>query len=157
MTHCINPECSRLAEPGLDVCAPCYFRHAPPKPRVARHHRTAQRVRIDPDERFLSRLSIPSDPSACHEWTGARDPSGYGIARIGDTLVRAHRYAWTRVNGPVPAGMVVCHHCDNPPCCNEAHLWLATQGENIRDSMAKGRWHHGRAVTASPGVTVPCR
>ena len=147
MAHCINPECSRLAELGMDVCAPCYFRHAPPKPRVTRHRESGQRVSLTPDERFLARIAVPSDPSACHKWTGARDASGYGIARIGDTLVRAHRYAWSRVNGPIPAGKVICHTCDNPPCVNLDHLWPGTQGENIRDSVAKGRWRHAR-ITA---------
>ena len=128
--------CSRLAEIGLEVCAPCYFRHAPPKPRAPRREPAR---RMNPDQRFLARVSIPSDPSACQEWMGARDPHGYGIARIGDTLVRAPRYAWTRVHGPIPAGKVICHTCDNPPCVNVDHLWIGTQGENVRDAMAKGR------------------
>ena len=33
---------------------------------------------------------------------------------------------------------VVMHHCDNKPCCNPAHLKIATQGENMRDKWAKG-------------------
>lgn len=31
------------------------------------------------------------------------------------------------------------HTCDNPPCCNPAHLRCGTQKENIEDKYTKGR------------------
>jgi hypothetical protein len=27
---------------------------------------------------------------------------------------KAHRWTWTQAFGPIPDGMLVCHHCDNP-------------------------------------------
>jgi len=48
--------------------------------------------------------------------------------------------------------MFACHHCDNPPCCNPAHLFEGTNAENMRDSLNKGlapigERHHASVVT----------
>jgi hypothetical protein len=43
------------------------------------------------------------------------------------------------VNGPIPDGAWVLHRCDNPPCCNPAHLFLGDAAANVADMVAKGR------------------
>jgi hypothetical protein len=74
-----------------------------------------------------------------------RDHHGYG--QIGLSFPRrlayAHRIAWELTNGPIPAGEFICHHCDNPPCCNPSHLFPGTQADNMRDAKCKGRIARG--------------
>lgn len=41
--------------------------------------------------------------------------------------------------------MHVLHSCDNPPCCNPAHLFLGTNADNTADRHAKGRDARGAA------------
>jgi hypothetical protein len=81
-------------------------------------------------------------PSGCWEWTGLRDKNGYGKLTIKSRRpapFMAHRLAYEHVHGAIPAGMFVCHTCDNPPCCNPDHLWIGSNRDNQLDASAKGR------------------
>ena len=89
--------------------------------------------------RFWAKVNIGA-PNECWLWTASRNGrAGYGNAVVGRRCVGAHRVAWSLTNGPIPDGLVVMHSCDNPPCCNPAHLSVGTNGDNIRDAAAKGR------------------
>lgn len=94
---------------------------------------------FDPEKRLWPRVNKGS-PSECWEWTGARTEAGYGILTIKYKNYLAHRLAW-ELHGKtkIPDGVFICHHCDNPPCCNPAHLFLGTQADNLRDASIKGR------------------
>lgn len=75
----------------------------------------------------------------CWLWMGLRSRDGYGRARYQDKYWRAHRLVWALSGNELPPGMHVCHHCDNPACCNPAHLFLGTDLDNARDKISKGR------------------
>jgi len=81
----------------------------------------------------------------CWPWTAARDQCGYGQFGLGsrsdgsNDSFPANRVAWTIACGPVPVGLCVLHHCDNPPCQNPRHLWLGTRADNTFDMDRKGR------------------
>jgi len=70
----------------------------------------------------------------------------YGVVKQGQKVKRVHRLVWEDECGPIPGGFLVCHACDNPPCCNVRHLFLGTHSDNARDKVAKGRMPlmHGR-------------
>jgi hypothetical protein len=52
---------------------------------------------------------------------------------------RTHRVAWELAFGPIPEGLWVLHHCDNPPCVRPDHLFLGTNLDNVQDKCRKGR------------------
>ena len=101
-------------------------------------------------ERFTSHLE--ERPNGCREWTGGFDDKGYGRISVNGKNVFTHRFAWMLANGPIPDGIFVCHHCDNPPCTQteptegypDGHLFLGTHDDNMADKVAKGRTRNGR-------------
>ena len=97
----------------------------------------------------LAAKTLPPNESGCRIFVGAKHPFGYGqigLGRRGDGIEQAHRVAWTLANGPVPAGLCVCHTCDVPACVEVSHLFLGTKADNNRDMCAKGRHWQMRRV-----------
>lgn len=90
-------------------------------------------------EYFKDRCTV-NEATGCHEWTRHLNPGGYGTLKHKRKQQMAHRAAWEFWRGPIPAGMIVCHRCDNRRCINPDHLFIGTTQDNVDDKMAKGRF-----------------
>lgn len=132
-----------------------WLTHLPPAPTRRRQFHKAPKGRksqmpIPPNSVTKFNLKVDRNgPDQCWPWLGSINRKGYGqfsaqIERKSETF-EVHRLMWRLVNGPIPAGMLVCHSCDNPICVNPAHLWLGTSHDNNHDAIRKGRMkHNGR-------------
>jgi hypothetical protein len=101
---------------------------------------------------FWAKVDKSRGPNGCWLWQGRRRGTPC-TAKVGDTVISAHRAAYTITNGPIPHGLCVCHKCDLPSCVNPAHLFLGTHADNVRDMYAKGR--HIHAPVPQPWVDLP--
>lgn len=80
--------------------------------------------------------------NGCKLFTGAIHRSGYGIIRFQGKAHRAHRLAWSMVNGEIPQNSQIMHSCDTPACVNPEHLSLGNAQLNSDDMIRKGRQRH---------------
>lgn len=101
-------------------------------------------------QRFWRKVDSSGGQAACWPWLACRDTFGHGRFRLGKNRVMAHRLAYELATGQhIPEGAVVRHLCNNPTCCNPAHLAVGTHADNVADRVAAGRSargeHNGRA------------
>lgn len=79
----------------------------------------------------------------CWRWRGHVDRDGYGSFsfRVNGTkrYFRAHRLVLEWKIGKPLGHFESMHSCDNPPCCNPAHLMPGTTQQNQLESVARGR------------------
>lgn len=96
-------------------------------------------------------------PDECWPWKGARNALGYGLVMVtrpdGTRFSQgAHRAAYELASGAGAGELVVRHYCDNPLCCNPAHLVVGTQADNYQDMVSRGRadWQRGHKRRFAP-------
>ena len=81
-------------------------------------------------------------PDQCWEWQGdLRD--GYGTFYWQGRMTGAHELAVTFTTGERRGALDTCHSCDNPPCCNPAHLRFGTRQDNVDDCTSRDRHARG--------------
>ena len=90
----------------------------------------------DTIEIFQSNIIVTD--KGCWEYQ-VKGNSFYGKMTINGKDVRAHRFIYEYTYGVIPESMLVCHKCDNPPCCNPDHLFLGTSKDNTQDMLKKSR------------------
>ncbi len=100
------------------------------------------RPRNSPATKELIMANVIIDEKGCWIWKGCCGKSGYGHVRHLGKMEKVHRLSWIFCNGPIPNGLNALHDCDNPPCCNPAHLFLGTHDDNSKDKHAKKRHYH---------------
>jgi len=88
---------------------------------------------------FWSKVEIKDSIKDCWEWLGAKKSTGYGNVRINKKYLLAHRVSFELTHGEIPGKFIICHVCDNPGCCNPAHMMLGTVKSNCYDMIMKNR------------------
>jgi hypothetical protein len=110
-------------------------------------------------ERVHARCAVGRS-NQCWPWRGAVGERGYGRIKINGRLALTHRVVAFEVglvqtlHDPERRACVL-HRCDNPPCCNPAHLWVGTLSDNMQDCVSKYR--HGALTTRANTFGVMIR
>jgi len=85
-------------------------------------------------------ITFEVNENGCHICTShAPNTGGYPTLMKSGKKWTVARYIHSQLYGDIPAGVLVCHTCDNHMCINSAHLFLGTPKDNMQDMSKKGR------------------
>lgn len=85
---------------------------------------------------------VPEPNSGCWLWLGSlmgQRGRQYPVINIEGKRRRANRVSIELHKGPIPAGLLACHTCNNILCVNPDHLYPGTTKQNADDMVRAGR------------------
>lgn len=88
-------------------------------------------------QRLLARTNR-DETTGCWVCTTGLSGNGYGQISVSNKMTTMHRASWLAHFGPIPAGELVLHRCNNKQCCNPEHLYLGSKSDNFRDAVTDG-------------------
>ena len=111
------------------------------------------------DEQIERIWSLIEKTETCWIWHGLRDHAGYGRVVLDGKRWRVHRLLFSWKIGH-DSTLFILHHCDNPPCCNPAHLYEGTPADNSHDMVVRGRSlvgdrNHSKWIAKTKGEQCP--
>lgn len=93
--------------------------------------------------RFWRSIDIRSE-AECWPWKGDLGTGGYGVFFYAGRRRGAHELALSFTTGEKRhPDLETCHSCDNPVCCNPAHLRFDTRQSNVDDMRDRDRNIYG--------------
>lgn len=136
--HPRTPENTYVSPNGSATCSEC-------RRASVRRYRAIRGIIYSPrderpfEQRFWDKVDR-RDPDECWVWKAGKSAFGHGKVWRDGRHEPAHRVAWELANGQLAGDRFVLHSCDNPPCCNPAHLRPGTQADNVADAVERLRF-----------------
>ncbi|WP_374152890.1 HNH endonuclease signature motif containing protein [Pseudarthrobacter sp. WHRI 8279] len=105
-------------------------------------------------QRFFAKTQGDWD-TGCWNWTAAKDRDNYPRFWRHGTNMKAHRWIYESLMGPIPKGLELDHVCVNAKCVAPNHLEPVTKAENQRRKLfRKAEAAAGRPVRIKTGATA---
>jgi hypothetical protein len=103
-------------------------------------------MNITAEQRFWTKVD---KTRTCWNWTASVEGKGYGQFRApNQKMVKAHRFAYEQLVGPIPGHLQLDHRCRNKRCVRPDHLRIVTDKQN-KENLTQ----LGRSISGIRGVT----
>lgn len=118
------------------------------------------------EDRFWSKVNkngpIPTNRpelGPCWLWNAAQNAEGYGNFTFGGRTVKAHRFTYELLVGPIPEGLELDHLCRVHHCVNLAHLEPVTRSVNSQRGVNANtrKTHCPQGHPYDEGNTTRCK